>query len=880
VSGATPATATTGFAIRSDSGAAVITASNTSVGSPHPTTNEFAVAFTMHMNLSIGAKGWVRKRRDIINLMWQVRTLAGTQIVFERRQVTGVVETLTTPTAFLPDVPHFVVATWTPGEMALYVDGNLMASSTTITATDTATTLPLQLFQTSIGGANGGTLDDFIVLDRALSAAEVTSLYAEWASGPGVPINVLRDFSATASANDAIASQNNPTATTASDRIFDGTNPANDAIASQNTPTLSTNGGLTTTNAERALGTETLVQSNVTRAFSATSAANNAVASQNTPSLNGSGQRTFSMTAGGEAISSQNTPTLARSVTPAATGAGNNATASQNTPTLLRNRGFETAAQADQNKAIGSEFAQLAAPAEFAATGAGNNAVASQGPQVTDTFASTLALNFPPTFWWQLDSITGSNDSGTAGTGAGSPIGASLGAGGLISQQQTSALFDATGDRVESNNTTSWQTTSPTHSYTLGAWFEIDSFSGAGDQFVCSKQAFASIRVLDDGSVVFSRTNELAQIKEATSSPGAVQAGGRHFVVAVFERVSGQGQKLYIDGSLVAQNTDITTQNNPLFRRFEAGRDTDTSGENFDGRIQHVFLINQVALSQAQIGTLVAAANSGASGGPSINVDRGFAPPPDEATGDETASITGSTLEVEILERETISATVLTLEEYMSVLDIWNVALTRLGIEPVTSAPTSDGSPQGVILATNWPLFKEAFLRDASWDGAKKTAALTTFKDSDGVTPVVPTARWNFAYERPSDHVRSLRLNGRENRPGDKDVAGSLGLWEEEVATNDVGTRKRCLFTDEASANLEYVFLVPDSDITLMPADMRWAMALALAAHVATSFGKTTTEASMLELDAEKAKRNALRTDSATGTKPTLIDYTIANAFW
>lgn len=249
-------------------------------------------------------------------------------------------------------------------------------------------------------------------------------------------------------------------------------------------------------------------------------------------------------------------------------------------------------------------------------------------------------------------------------------------------------------------------------------------------------------------------------------------------------------------------------------------------------------------------------------------------------SGVVSAALAG-VVEFLVLETESALEFFLTMEEYMSVLGIWNGALARLGHSPVTSAPTSDGTPVGDLLAANWPEFKAQFLRKTAWDGGKRTVLLTTFKNNDGVTPVAPVSpdRWSFCYALPADHVRSLRLNGRKNQPGPKSLGG-LGLWEEETTANDVGLLRRCIFADDEPAYLEYVFLVPDADITLLPADMRRAMAKEFAVEVAPFFGKTESDLISLEQYAQKAVADAKRSDDQTGSKPTFIDRSMEQAFW
>lgn len=219
------------------------------------------------------------------------------------------------------------------------------------------------------------------------------------------------------------------------------------------------------------------------------------------------------------------------------------------------------------------------------------------------------------------------------------------------------------------------------------------------------------------------------------------------------------------------------------------------------------------------------------------------------------------------------------LEGYLSKLDIWNVALTKLGIETVTA--TTDSSSQAQKMAKNWDLFKETFLRDHVWNGAKTTIALTRFQNAD-LTDVVPAGRWSYAYVVPPSPkwVRSVRLNGKENRSGDKGYSG-LGLWEEEVAWNAEGVGKFCILTDEAAAKLEYIFLVSDNDLDdFLTADMRWAMALTFAVHMASDLGSSNADVAQLEQHAEMARRNARRTDGQSAARFTFTDTTVADAFY
>jgi len=231
-------------------------------------------------------------------------------------------------------------------------------------------------------------------------------------------------------------------------------------------------------------------------------------------------------------------------------------------------------------------------------------------------------------------------------------------------------------------------------------------------------------------------------------------------------------------------------------------------------------------------------------------------------------------------EVESGSAFVCNLEDYLSKLDIWNFALTKLGIETLTA--TTDAVSQAVAMADNWDLFKRSFLRDHFWNGANTTKALVTFKDNDGVTAVIPAGPWSLAYSLSlsPEWIRSIKLNGLENRPGPKSRSG-LGLWTEATVFNDVGTGQFCLLTNESSAVLEYTFHVLDNDLsTYMPADMQAALALSFAVHMASDLGSNNVDVRQLEEQAEISRRNARRTDAQSGSKFTYTDTTIADSFY
>lgn len=214
-----------------------------------------------------------------------------------------------------------------------------------------------------------------------------------------------------------------------------------------------------------------------------------------------------------------------------------------------------------------------------------------------------------------------------------------------------------------------------------------------------------------------------------------------------------------------------------------------------------------------------------------------------------------------------LDLTLLTKDQAMSVLNIWNTALTSLGVTTIKAV--DEGSPQQVLLTNVFPLFKQQFLADHVWNGAKKTKKLSSLTDNAGAV-VTPVSRWSYAYVLPTDAVRIWRLNGLENQPNY--VGGfANNLWEIESVVSDEGTANeattRCLCTDEGTATVEYVFDVPDANVgTLLSPLVKHAMGKALAVYVAQNFGKNSTEIAQLEALAKEAVLAAKGVDGQEGT--------------
>lgn len=200
-------------------------------------------------------------------------------------------------------------------------------------------------------------------------------------------------------------------------------------------------------------------------------------------------------------------------------------------------------------------------------------------------------------------------------------------------------------------------------------------------------------------------------------------------------------------------------------------------------------------------------------------------------------------------------------EDDVSVVDVWNNALIRLGSATVTS--TTDGSNEQVRLSAVWDQFRTQFLTEHSWNGAKETTSIAKYYQSDGTTLVTPPGRWNHTYVLPSDCLRVLTFNGLAQEPSMET------LWEIESRANDLNQRRRVMHTNIAAGStglgeLQYIRDV-GSEVDLLSAKTRHAMSLSLAAWVASSFGKSSLR-SEIEAEADRAIRAAKSIDGQEGT--------------
>ena len=210
----------------------------------------------------------------------------------------------------------------------------------------------------------------------------------------------------------------------------------------------------------------------------------------------------------------------------------------------------------------------------------------------------------------------------------------------------------------------------------------------------------------------------------------------------------------------------------------------------------------------------------------------------------------------------------LTKEEALAIIDVYNIALNALGVG--TLSGVNDGSPQATILNDTFDSFKRQFLTDYSWNGAKKTVALSRLQDYNS-TDVKPVGdRWAYAYVLPNDYLRVLRINGYERYNNTQQhLENAFEIEVVNYATSATETaNKRCLLTEETSVNLEYIFEPTDDDLTtLLGSQTEHALGLSFAHYIARNFGKTPQEIAVLADEARRAITAAKGVDGQEKTQ-------------
>ena len=146
-----------------------------------------------------------------------------------------------------------------------------------------------------------------------------------------------------------------------------------------------------------------------------------------------------------------------------------------------------------------------------------------------------------------------------------------------------------------------------------------------------------------------------------------------------------------------------------------------------------------------------------------------------------------------------------------SVLDIYNLALTRIGHEPIAS-PDERGKG-GDRCRLHYPLVRDSVLAAHPWNFAIRRAALAQLA-------FTPTFEFTYAHALPTDPycLRVVRTEWEANGYSSTAVYGFPGMhglspmgieWRIE-SVNISGTPVRALLCNESSCKIEYIARIED----------------------------------------------------------------------
>lgn len=197
--------------------------------------------------------------------------------------------------------------------------------------------------------------------------------------------------------------------------------------------------------------------------------------------------------------------------------------------------------------------------------------VASSG---TDSPYVTAVETSEPTHWWRFSETGGTTSADHAGfrplTTSGT---ATRGVPGAIPSDATNLAI-----RFPGTSTTRTYTTTiddPPDVFSLEAWFRTTSLTGGklisrgNRQTSNSNKHDRQLYVTNAGAVAFGvRPN---QSRQAVISPGTYRDGSWHHAVAT---LSPEGMRLYVDGALVGQRTDVVTAEHLARGYWRVGGDT------------------------------------------------------------------------------------------------------------------------------------------------------------------------------------------------------------------------------------------------------------------------------------------------------------------
>lgn len=197
-----------------------------------------------------------------------------------------------------------------------------------------------------------------------------------------------------------------------------------------------------------------------------------------------------------------------------------------------------------------------------------------------------------------------------------------------------------------------------------------------------------------------------------------------------------------------------------------------------------------------------------------------------------------------------------------SAVQICNMALSHIGAEArVASISPPDGSVEAGYCSTFFDLARTEMLEPGSWAFSLRRAQLATVAN--------PSTTWAFAYAKPADCQRALRIL----RPGiavtvfnQDDVA--LQADDRNTALFDV--EGAVILTNEPEAVLVYVRDITDT--TLFPASFTSALSFLLAGYLAGPIIKGNEGVRVGDAMRQRAQAMAALTATASANASAAVD--------
>lgn len=194
----------------------------------------------------------------------------------------------------------------------------------------------------------------------------------------------------------------------------------------------------------------------------------------------------------------------------------------------------------------------------------------------------------------------------------------------------------------------------------------------------------------------------------------------------------------------------------------------------------------------------------------------------------------------------------------LSVVEICNLALARIGSGTVIESLADDDSQEAIACNAVYVAMRDAVLRDFPWPMANTIADL-------GLIETDPNDEWGYSYQYPSDCIRALRIVGAGRSPEESTrIAYDLGA-------SDTG---RLIYTDEADAQLQYTKRITD------PNHFDASFASVLAWRIAEEIGAPLAKSASLVERAGNKYKEELATARATAVNETVADEPFPDASW